>query len=221
MSQSTKFAIVSGAGPMAGLMLYRHVIEILQKKGAWHDADFPHIQLQNVPFSIMLDGDTSNPVVRNELINVLTFLSEHNDHVNIACQTLHTFLTQDEIGKYKVISLLELIKESLDNQHTELHVIGSVTSRVFDLHSKMIGLLCHYVAPEKAEPAIDEILKGNAVDLTWVEDMANNKPMILGCTEFCVALHNSTAPYLIDPLKLAASDIVKRFVRNIRATCSQ
>jgi len=46
---SSSFGIISGAGPMAGALLYQQIIELLQALGAWQDSDFPAITIMNVP----------------------------------------------------------------------------------------------------------------------------------------------------------------------------
>lgn len=211
MLSSPRFGIISGAGPMAGALLYELVIEQLQQTGAWQDADFPNILIQNIPFSDMLSGTIENPVVRNELLEGVTFLSQHCDYVYIACQTLHAFLTPEDIKRYKIVSLLDLIKQQVMDENQALSVIASKTSRYFDLHSKGIGRTCSYIFTNQAEQAIDDILKGQAVDLSEIEALAEFQPIILGCTEFSIPLRHSQAPYLIDPLKLAAHDIVLKF----------
>lgn len=210
-TRNERFAIVSGAGPMAGALLYQLVIQKLQKKGAWNDADFPQIIIFNVPFSNMLAGETENSIVRNELIESLTFLSQHSEYIYIACQTLHAFLTQDEIKQFKVVSLLTLIQQALHQELRPIKVVGSKTSRRFDLHGKALARPCDYIETDKAEQAIDSILKGEQPNLLWLEQQASLHPVILGCTEFSVALQGSSMPF-IDPIELAAQDMVDKFL---------
>ena len=211
MNKKLSFAIVSGAGPMAGKLLYELFIEQLQKKGAWRDGDFPSILLHNVPFSPMLDGNVNNSVVYDELIQSLKFLSQHSDYVYIACQTLHAFLNTDDIKHYKVVSLLELTRQYLKDLKDTINVIASKTSRVYELHNKGLQRVCNYCFEELAEKSIDNILKGKVVDLSPIELFAKNNFLILGCTEFSVALRSSGAEKIIDPLKIAAQDMTMKF----------
>lgn len=212
-----RFAILSGAGPMAGALLYQLVIKKLQCRGAWQDADFPSIILQNMPFSQMLSGDVDNPIVKQELMNCLSFLSQHADHVYIACQTLHAFLTDKDIQRFKVVSLLTLTQHALVNEKRDLLVVASKTTRRFNLHERALGRPCEYAQSALAERAIDSILKGELPDLYWLEELALEHPVILGCTEFSVAIQDTKAA-LIDPLVLAATDIVERFARSKKST---
>ncbi len=203
-----KFGIISGAGPMAGALLYQQVITILQANGSWRDADFPAILLMNVPFSEMLSGETDNPVVKKELLHSLNFISNQVDYVYIACQTLHTFLTPEEMIKNKVVSLLSLTKAALAKRNT-VSVVASKTSRLSDLHSRHMGIECRYLEPDKAERAIEAILRGDTNKLIWLEALAKEEDILLGCTEFSVATQHSSGRF-IDPIKLAANDIVKK-----------
>lgn len=210
MNKNTKFGIISGAGPMAGALLYQRVIEMLQEKiGAWKDDDFPKILLYNVQFSEMLLGDVNNNTVRGELIAALEFMVNYVDYIYIACQTLHIFLSQEEICKYKVVNLISLVKPYVNNK--KAYVVASRTSRSFDLHSKLLDVTCEYLAPEKSDISINQILKGSWQRLEWLESLAKYKSIILGCTEFSVATRNSDAEF-IDPIDLAASDILLKYL---------
>lgn len=209
-----KFAIISGAGPMAGNLLYQRTIELLQCKGAWKDADFPYLILVNVPFSEMLTEIFNDTQVRGELIDALTFSVANADYVYIACQTLHAFLTPEEIEKFKVVSLLSLTNTYLIEQRIPaVCVVASKTSRNLDLHPKAFSVPCEYIEHERAENSIDDILKGSLAPLDWLKDLAvhTEKPIVLGCTEFSVAMQLYRARY-IDPIELAANDIVQKFL---------
>jgi aspartate/glutamate racemase len=208
MRKKTTYGIISGAGPMAGALLYEKVIEKLQAKGAWQDHDFPSIILMNVPFSPMIDGQLDNQSVREELLNSLSYLSEHCDRIYIACQTLHLYLNEEEIKKFQVISLLQLTKEAIKAHQAPIKVIASKTSRLSNLHGKYVDNACEYVADKQAEDAIEAILKGQAIDMTWAENIAEKEALLLGCTEFSVALKDSKAVGIIDPIMLAAEDII-------------
>lgn len=212
MNKKPSFAIVSGAGPMAGKLLYELCIEQLQKRGAWRDGDFPSILLHNVPFSPMLDGHVNHALVYDELIQSLKFLSKHSDYIYIACQTLHAFLSTDDIKNYKIVSLLELTREYLKDFKETIYVIASKTSRVYALHNKGLQRTCNYCFEELAEKSIDNILKGKLVDLSPIELFAKNNLLVLGCTEFSVALRGSSAKKIIDPLKIAAQDMTMKFL---------
>lgn len=209
MSKKIKFGIISGAGPMAGSLLYRRVIEILQTKGAWRDADFPEILLLNVPFSEMLTGELNYNQVRSELLSALKLVSQSTNYIYIACQTLHAYLLQDEFTQYNIVNLLSLIKPILKNKK-KARVVASKTSRLTNLHSKLLGMPCEYLEPTRAERAIDEILKGNLSGLEWLEELNEEQEIVLGCTEFSVDVERNNGCF-IDPIQLAANDIVAKF----------
>lgn len=214
MNKKIKFGIISGAGPMAGALLYQRVIESLQAKGAWQDADFPEIILLNIPFSEMLFGKTENKKVRAELLTALSYLAQTVDYIYIACQTLHIFLSQEEMKQYKIVSLLSLISLALTKKDN-ISVVASMTSRLFNLHTKHLHIPCHYLEPERSERAIEDILKGKSPNLEWLEKLAVENEIILGCTEFSVALQKTTGKF-IDPITLAATDIIDKFIHHDR-----
>ena len=211
MNNTCRFGIISGAGPMAGALLYQRVIEKLQREGACRDADFPTILLLNYPFSEMLSEKLDNNKVREELITALSQVSKSVDHVYIACQTLHGFLEAPELDEFKVVSLLALTKQAIGKNTKNIAVVASRTSRHFALHPKYLELPCEYVECDQSEVAIDAILSGKMPDLTWFEMLSKKHRVILGCTEFSVALQKSIGDF-IDPIELAADDIVRKFI---------
>ena len=210
MKNKPKFGIVSGAGPMAGLVLYKNAIQILQKQGCYQDADFPEIILYNYPFSDMLDGNGNNPIIARQLEQVLLLLSNQVDIIYIACQTLHLFLPKERLSQLNVVSLLDLI-DVASKPYEKIHVIASKTSYKNNLHGKNLKISCEYIEVEKSEQAIIDILKGKTPDLAWIEHASIFQPVLLGCTEYSVALDYCNWN-VIDPIKLAANDLVRQFL---------
>jgi aspartate/glutamate racemase len=211
LSQTPRFGIISGAGPMAGALLYTHIITLCQKRGAWQDCDFPDILLRNVPFSPMLGGQKHQPVVKNQLHQALKSLKNHVDYIYIACQTLHGFLSLEDMERFKVVSLLDIIQQATHLEKRPVSIIASQTSCAMGLHLPFLPKGSSYIEQERSSYAIETILKGHRPDMHWVEDMAKETPLLLGCTEFSVALKACENPLIIDPLKEAADNAVERF----------
>jgi aspartate/glutamate racemase len=208
MSQS--FGIISGAGPMAGLLLYRRIIELLQAQGAWQDSDFPAIFLMNVSFSDMF-SQKNHHVVRFELIQALETLRQQACYIYIACQTLHAFLSFDEMRQYGIVSLIDLIRADIRHSHKSIRVVASKTSRALNLHDKIHeSAAVQYLNPVVSDKAIDIILRGLKPDLTWLIQETFEHTVVLGCTEFSVSCQDMRFPW-IDPIQLAALDVVKKF----------
>jgi len=216
MKMKHSYGIISGAGPMAGALMYEQVINKLQLKGAWLDHHFPSILLMNVPFSPMLDGNGDNPRVQQELLDALELLKPQCHRIYIACQTLHLFLTEEQLNHYGVISLLHLTQKAVSTEKRSLKVIASKTSRQSDLHGQWLKRPCNYVEPELAEQAIEAILKGQHPDMQWAVTLAKKNPLLLGCTEFSVALKDCSSEGIIDPVLLAAEDIVSHYLNGFR-----
>ena len=210
-SQPPRFGIISGAGPMAGALLYTHIITLCQKRGAWQDCDFPDILLRNVPFSPMLGGQIHQPRVKEQLYRALEGFHGYADAIYIACQTLHGFLNPEDIERFKVISLLDILRSLTKDETRPVFILASRTSCAMNLHPPFLPSNASYVEQERSQQAIDMILKGHPCSMNWAETLAHQSPVVLGCTEFSVALKDSNAPFFIDPLKEAARDAVKRF----------
>lgn len=208
-----KFGIVSGAGPIAGALLYQQTITLLQEKGCYQDADFPEIIIHNVPFADMLDGHCDNPTVSQQLEESLTFLSKRVDVIYIACQTLHLFLSEETLSLLKVKSLMQLVDEVCGSSTAPLQIVASRTSAKNKLHQQRMKTPAHYIEMEKSAEAINEILKGHTPDLDFVYQASLKGPVLLGCTEYTIPLQNSDWN-VIDPIILAAKDMTNRFLNS-------
>ncbi|MCH9755591.1 MAG: hypothetical protein K0U37_00160 [Gammaproteobacteria bacterium] len=219
MNQKITFGIVSGAGPMAGALLYQKAIEKLQAEGCFKDADFPEILLYNYPFSNMLEGTLDKASIRSQLENTLMFLAQTVDVIYIACQTLHLFLPKARLKALKVVSLLDLVNVAV-RPHNKLYVVASKTSCENKLHETYLKPLCECLDVTKSEAAIVSILKGKTPSLDWIEQASREYPVLLGCTEYSVALAKSTWN-LIDPITLATNDLVRRFRVSLAKTTNE
>ncbi|MDF1757544.1 MAG: hypothetical protein P1U74_04530 [Legionellaceae bacterium] len=209
---SNCYGIISGAGPMAGVLLYRQIIELIQAQGGWEDADFPNIVMMNIPFSDMLGGGGNDAKVRNELLLSLQRLSAQVDYIYIACQTLHAFLSRSEMEEYNVINLLDLIKAEIGMSRKPILVAASNTSRRFNLHAEITSLATvQYFNPNECDSAIQAILRGSTPDLSWLIKKSFENNIVLGCTEFSVSCYGMKFNW-IDPIQLAAIDVVKKFI---------
>ncbi|MGV3739901.1 MAG: aspartate/glutamate racemase family protein [Gammaproteobacteria bacterium] len=205
------FGIISGAGPMAGALLYQQAIALLQAQGAWQDSDFPKIFLLNIPFVNMLETPANDTMVREQLLDSLEQLYEKVDCIYIACQTLHGFLTRDEIIYYRVISLLDLIKAEVSNSNKPILVVASRTARRFNLHNHIHDSEIKYLNPQASDYAIQVILKGLKPCLNWLIEKTFENTVVLGCTEFSVVCNDLRFQW-VDPISLAALDMVKKFM---------
>lgn len=200
-----RFGIISGAGPMTGISLLKQTIQLFQKNGAWKDADFPEIHFINFPFSEMLEDNFNKEQVHKELDQCLAELQERCDHIIIACNTLHLFLPDRKIPQ--LINLVELIKKRLPANANPL-VVASMTSSKKNLHGQLLNTSCEYWNPSQSQNMINEILKGKEIDLQWLHNLAINRLIILGCTEFSLAMEDSDEiTNIIDPIKIAAQTV--------------
>lgn len=190
---------------MAGLILMQKIIERYQQRGAWRDADFPLIRLINYPFSDMLSPGYEAKHIQEELIKCLNELSATCDYIIISCQTLHAFLPQN----FQIPKLIDLFKVTRFFVGAEsLWVAASYTSSQRKLHNQRLHPDCKYLDPNKCQFMIDGLLRGQKVDMQWLENIAKTHSVVLGCTELSIPFHGKPHPF-IDPLDLAASHLVE------------
>lgn len=197
--------IISGAGPMAGVSFLKQLIAGYQAKGAWRDADFPYIALINYPFSDMLSENFRSDIVQKELLNCIDELDSKCDYIVITCQTIHLFLPNNYQNP-KLVDIFSIINKALPLG--ELYVAASNTSANKELHKKWLKRDCHYISPKLTQMTIDTILKGKAVDMLWLERIAQNKTVLLGCTELSIPVEN-TKTACIDPYPYIIHEVMK------------
>ncbi|MDF2530335.1 MAG: Asp/Glu/Hydantoin racemase family protein [Gammaproteobacteria bacterium] len=194
--------------PMAGISLLRQTIRLFQCHGAWKDADFPEIHLINFPFSEMLSKQFDQEKLSAELLQCFRSL-RYCEHIVIACNTLHLFLPEGQIPY--LVNLIKLIKSKIPIGARPL-VLASHTSASENLHGRLLGMDCEYWEPKKSQKLIDEILQGKQIELDWLLDLAKRRVVILGCTEYSLALeHLPNIQGLIDPIKLAAQTLFELY----------
>ena len=209
------FGIIGGAGPLSSLTLNKQLIRLCQKNGGWKDLDFPEIRLISFPFSEMLEGEVDSSIVQLELAECLLELEKTCDYIVIACNTLHLFLPERPLPK--LIHLIKLIKKQIPEGTIPL-ILATHTSAQANLHGRLFDLPCEYWNPEQSQNTINAILRGESPNLDWIGELAKTRLVILGCTEYSLALENAPPHVnIIDPLQLAAQFLFtlhKRFSKN-------
>jgi aspartate/glutamate racemase len=129
-------------------------------------------------------------------------LQANCDYIVIACNTLHLFLPQEKSAK--LISLIDLIKNKIPTG-TKPIILASYTSAAQNLHGRLLKMECEYWQPANSQSFINEILQGKKPELDWIVDLAKTRMLILGCTEYSLALEElPPSENVIDPIKLAA-----------------
>jgi hypothetical protein len=109
------------------------------------------------------------------------------------------------------INLLTLVKESLPQNNTPI-VVASRTSVRNKLHDQLLEITCEYYDAEKSQATIDSVLRGEVTDLSWINDLDEKRPVILGCTEYSVPQANTKFNQnIIDPIEIAACRLIDNF----------
>lgn len=200
-----KLGIISGAGPMAGVLMLRYLFKAYQQQGAWQDKHFPFVKLINYPFSDMLSPDYSYQQIQNELMTNINSLSKDCDLIIVTCQTLHLFLPKC-FSNPKFMSIFDILKANLPTG--KLYVAASKTSASSRIHQALLGRPCDYIEPERTQRLIDSLLKGEPVDFSWLEAMAKTKPVLLGCTELSLPFEHSKTN-CIDPYPIIIKTLIE------------
>lgn len=225
-----KVGIVGGAGPMAGLQMTTHIINICQNEYACKsDADFPYIMLVNYPFAQMLtkEGRKQQDVIQRQLLECFnTFEKNEINVVTIACNTLHEFLPSLEKFSFKFVNMIEETALFLsENEIYHSLVLCTETSAMMRLHARHFP--CEYPDFEKqaqVDKIIDRLLSGlylkdDAEQLAAiVKSYEKEKPLgvILGSTELPLLINRFSLNQLgvhksaiIDPMEIVAEEICK------------
>lgn len=230
MNKLPKVAIIGGAGPMAGALLFGKIIHICQEAyGCKNDEDFPCIMLYSYPFSDMLKSSFNRPLITNQLGVSFDYLRKNGFEIAvIACNTLHAFL---EKGQTKNLSFVHLIQETGSYlQGDQALVLCTSTSAKSQVHKKAFP--CNY--PESSfqkfmDRLIDKILAGKQTkeDARILSEAVNAiqgdvKGIVLGCTELSVL--NEQFPlksnglnerfFVADPNQIAAEKLCKIVFKN-------
>ncbi len=200
--QYKTLGIIGGAGPMAGILVMRKIIETCQKKhGCFKDSDYPKIILLNIPFAEMLNPDSASQQegkVSRQLREAIDFLRGSGaGAICIACNTLHGFLGDCP-------SLVNLVKE------TNAYIAEKPFNHVLTLCTKtsvrknIYGCASKQYPDMKNQALVDQIIESvlrgkysnteslqlERVIISSLEKNPQIDAILLGCTELSV-LHES------------------------------
>jgi aspartate racemase len=234
--KSKTLGIIGGAGPMAGLLLARKVIELCQKDySCARDADFPSLILLSVPFAEMLQPETAQQdelTVSRQLKDAAEFLLDANASCfAIACNTLHSFLEDSYTGQ--LVSLLSETERFIASMHySKVLVLASCTS----VSKKVYDLDCSLQLPpaqqEELDALIARVLAGDLsaharkglrdiVHCSRKEDRSIDA-VLLGCTELSLLMDGAKDDFLgidvIDPLEIVARSLCRKFFESTSVT---
>lgn len=198
-----RLGIISGAGPMAGALLFGKIIQIAQEKyGCQKDEDFPYTMMISYPFADMLQnvGQAESQLVSEQLTESLLELAKNNIQVAaIACNTLHAFLDAASIEGLTLLHLIQETRYAIEQAGIEeIIVICTTTAAQCKLHQA--HFCCRYpneIQQSNIQKLIDCIMAGKQVaeDAKQLAFLLNKEleessqervGLVLGCTEFSV-----------------------------------
>jgi len=227
-----KIGLIGGAGPMAGALLFEFIILECQKQfGCKDDKDFPYITLESYPFSpmILIESSQKNRnMIANEVQQAIDTLKYcESEIIGIACNTLHTFLTEINFKDMLFVNMIcETIAYVRQQKLKSLLVLGTPTtveSKIYEQDQVEI----FYPSPndqEKITKIIERILEGNINkrDAKIIKSIICKNSntcinVVLGCTELSLLNNFFEIAYnVIDPLKILAKKIVEKSFKKER-----
>ncbi len=194
--------IIGGAGPMAGVLLFKKIITRCQKKyNCVQDKDFPKIILLNVPFAQMLKQNTkyqNELMVPEQLLGGIKFLNNSGvDRIIIACNTLHFFLDHEN-NSNKILNLVQVtdkyLSTCLDKKNKTFIYCTSLTANSKLYKNPNVVQNCRY--QKDIDAIIMSILYGKysendtgtliKIFLKSIKENPEISSLLLGCTEFSV-----------------------------------
>lgn len=209
-SHPKDIGIIGGAGPEAGVLLVKYVIQISQEKySCKRDKDFPYISLFSFPFAEMLNNEQKESVF-TQLKALIEKECSQTKFWAIACNTLHCYL--DEV--YLPNHFVNMLEETSNVLTEKPIVLCSSTSKKYQIHKCYFD--CDY--PDQnfqslIDWLIDELV-AKEPNLSLYEkfnSMINSfgdRQLVLGCTEFSLLCHVfPNKGNIIDPLMLTAKKL--------------
>lgn len=213
MNHLPTVGIIGGAGPEAGALLFRQMIQICQDDyGCSRDHDFPLFQLISYPFSEMLQGNIDAAQILTELKWAYNKLD--TDFIVIACNTAHSFL-DDSFAPPRFHHLIEETASMLND--TPL-LLCSSTSRSMKIHERVFP--CEYPDnQQEVDDIIDAALANDCKEalgkrLEKIIAQSQRREIVLGCTELSLLKDNipldGKGKTIIDPSMIVAKKIISK-----------
>jgi aspartate racemase len=221
-----RIVIVGGMGPQASLELHRRILASAAVAGAKDNDDYPEILHASIPIPDFISSGDSTEGLRRLLESLDELHIRHNDHVILACNTVHVLLPVIE-ARYDVrfTSLIEETVKVVQQKKTKLvGLLASPTTIHEGLYEQPLSQVGYkIVAPtqgdmDSLERAIRHIIAngspGNVRQL--VEPIigrmhqAGADYVILGCTELSVMFSGDNSNSLIDPLDAVCNQLFPR-----------
>jgi|GEM_PF-1182908 len=222
-----KIGLIGGAGPEAGALLLKNIIQACQQNGAWEDHDFPSIMLLSRKFSPMINSDNHKKDIISEIqAAVNTLDANENEVVGIACNTLHSFVQHVNFKSMVFVSIVdEVINVIKKEQNYKILFLGtktSVNAKIYETSSSVQNFYPTIKQQELIQECIIRILKNqhSSLDSLLVSTIINDchetidfNAVILGCTELSVIHQNNAIEsikhsIIYDPITILAHKLI-------------
>jgi len=216
--------IIGGAGPVAGTLLTKQIIQSFQTNyGYIDDYDFPKIILYSYPFAEMLrpnSGLQKDSEVARQLKDAVDFLIKSDaETIGIACNTLHSYL--DDVYSEKIVNMVAITKSYLKKRKANTFILCTRTSAQNNLYDNSSCFFPDQEGQKYIDQLIRKVLSGffsyrenNELQDYLIAEIKKNpliNNVLLGCSELSVLHDHSPIDIagitMIDPLKLLGDTI--------------
>lgn len=220
-----KIGLIGGAGPEAGALLLKNIIQLYQEKGAWEDHHFPRIMLLSYNFSPMLESNKNENKIIGELQDAANILNDSkNEIVGIACNTLHSFVKSVNFQQLKFISIIDAVIDEIKNKSLKkilfLGTKTSVNAKIYETAASIDIIYPREDQQELIHDCIVQILKNkhsqveSTIISNIIDECSNNMHfdgIVLGCTELSVihqnfAIQSLNQIIIFDPIYILAKN---------------
>ncbi len=222
-----KIGLIGGAGPEAGALLLKNIIQACQQNGAWEDHHFPSIMLLSRQFSPMINSDNNKTNIISEIQTAVNTLdANENEVVGIACNTLHSFVQDVDFKSMLFVSIVDEVINVIQKEHNyKVLFLGTKTSVNAKIYETTSSIQIFYPTVQQQEliqECIIRILKNqhSSLDSLLVSTIINDchetmdfNAVILGCTELSVihqnhAIKSTKQSIIYDPITILAHKLI-------------
>lgn len=182
--------ILAGAGPYAGIVLHKKIIEYYNAKGIYKDCDFPLIKHVSYPFKCT---DASGVMdIKLSIIEMKRAIEILGD-VSIIALACNSLLPSIPINyTHKIIDPRVHLKKLIDKK--AVLILASQTSCDKEVYKQISDIIYYpeFEIQNKINFLIEQVMKG-ILNENYFHDLITqcrlqypNVIILLGCTELCV-----------------------------------
>lgn len=196
--------ILAGAGPYAGIVLHKKIIEYYNAKGIYKDCDFPLIKHVSYPFKCT---DASGVMDIQLAIKEMSLAIEILGDVSIIALACNSLLPSIPINHaHKIIDPRAHLQKFIDKR--AVLILASQTSCDKEVYKQISDIIYYpeFEIQNRINYLIDQVMRG-IINENYFNDLITqcrlqypNAIILLGCTELCVFKNQDNTINMMDIL---------------------